>query len=135
MERFWLLLCFAFYQQAKSKEDVNEMLSNYQILEQLRLLKKLLTDPYDSPRKEALEYAITASIEKMENRDPCIFDFENKCRILTSKDCFQCKFKCTEKQYNDSQEKVRKRHEKIGIKVIKGKNGYEYFHIDKRGVS
>ena len=45
------------------------MLNNYQILEQLKIIKKSLSEPYDSPKKEALEYAILATIEKIENKD------------------------------------------------------------------
>ena len=98
------------------------MLNNYQILEQLKIIKKSLSEPYDAPKKEALEYAIVATIEKIENKEPCVFDLGHECRILTSRNCFKCSFKCNKKQFEDAQRKVKERHKKLGINLYNSNN-------------
>lgn len=106
------------------------MLNNYQILTQLQIIKKQFNPVYDTPKIEALNYAILATIEKINNREPCIFDFGNTCRALVKKNCFNCNFKCSKKQYEESQKKVQERHKQIGIRTVKDKNGN--YVVDKK---
>lgn len=97
------------------------MLKDYQILQQLRYIKKAYE--YDQAKSEALNYAYKAAQEKITRGEPCFFDHKESCYILTKKDCFNCSFRRSEQQYQKDQEEAKERLRRRGIKVEFVKRG------------
>ena len=111
------------------------MLNSYQVIQQLTIISKRLVSEYDAPKKEALEYAIRVINERIESQEPCVFDLGMTCRALTSKQCIGCSFRCSKKEHEHDQLKVKNRLEKLGVRVqrtkIDGKEIYSCFQLDK----
>lgn len=52
----------------------------------------------------------------MKNEKRNCFSFcDERCRVLKSQDCYKCKFYKTAEQFEDDQERTRKRFEAKGI--------------------
>ncbi len=111
------------------------MLTKYQKLQQLKLIKKLIINKYDQPKIESIDYAIQLVEKDINNSEPCVFDLGMTCSALTSKQCIGCSFRCSKKEHEHDQLKVKNRLEKLGVRVqrtkIDGKEIYSCFQLDK----
>lgn len=91
------------------------MLTKYQKLQQLKLIKKLIINKYDQPKIESIDYAIQLVEKDINNSEPCVFDLKENCKILTDRMCTNCSFKRTKKEYENEQNKAKKRLKKLGM--------------------
>lgn len=91
------------------------MLNNYQKLQQLKILRNRLTSEYDIPKKEALDFAIKVVEKEINQSEPCFFDDKFKCKILIERDCHNCSFRRTEKEWRSDQDIAKKRLKKLGM--------------------
>lgn len=91
------------------------MLTKYQKLQQLKLIKKLIINKYDQPKIESIDYAIQLVEKDINNSEPCVFDLGENCKILTDRICTNCSFKRTKKEYENEQNKAKKRLKKLGM--------------------
>lgn len=104
------------------------MLTEYQKLEQLKILRRLFD--YDEIKKQALDMAIKIVVTEFNSRKPCVFDEKVRCRILTKKECHNCSFRRSKEEYEEDQRKAVELLEAKGLKVVKVKvDGKEIFHV------
>lgn len=104
------------------------MLTEYQKLEQLKILRRLFD--YDEIKKQALDMAIKIVVNEFNSRKPCVFDEKVRCRILTKKECHNCSFRRSKEEYEEDQRKAAELLEAKGLKVVKVKvDGKEIFHV------
>ena len=104
------------------------MLTDYQKLEQLRILRRLFD--YDEAKKQALDMAIRIVKNDFENRKPCVFDDNIRCKILIKRECHNCSFRRSKEEYEEDQRKAVELLEAKGLKVVKVKvDGKEIFHV------
>lgn len=91
------------------------MLTKFQKLQQLKLIKKLIINKYDQPKIESIDYAIQVVEKDINNSEPCVFDLKENCKILIERNCHNCSFRRTEKEWRSDQDIAKKRLEKLGM--------------------
>lgn len=62
----------------------------------------------------------------------CVFIFNGMCTILTKKNCETCKFRKTEAEWNDAQERSKRRLASLGLEAVVVGKGHDAYVTTRR---